>query len=408
LESFGRKRRAQHAERQLIIVHRQQRSGSGMSVVHAEPWIPKARVELTSLGHHDLGARRASPGLRIIMAGYYESLSDGTRPANGPHASRKSDAPTVEARQLNSATSNTPPGTWPSLGRLSDADFARFQALIERDVGIFLSPAKKELVVARLARRLRDLELPSFSAYWDYMSSGQDPQERGTMINCICTNTTQFFREPAHFAFLEQRVLPELAALAAASKRPRSIRVWSAGCSTGEEPYSLAMALLRSLPQASGWTLSVLATDVSTRALDHATEATYDVERASEIAESLRRMFMLRGQPKPGGSPVLTFGPHVRRLIQFEQFNLMERSYAALGEFDPIFCRNVMIYFQPETRRAVVDRLLLQLRPDGYLFLGHAESLLGIPDRVRRVGSTITAQCRPVDDHETRSKPVVR
>jgi chemotaxis protein methyltransferase CheR len=282
---------------------------------------------------------------------------------------------------------------WPSLARLSDAEFARFQALIEREIGIFLSPSKKDLVVARLAPRLRELKLASFSAYWDYMSSGQDPLEQGRMINCICTNTTQFFREPAHFTFLEQRALPHFMAQAAAGKRERHIRVWSAACSTGEEPYSLAMALLRRFPQGSGWTLSLLATDISTRALSHAKEATYQLERTTDIGESLRRSYMVRSRSEAGASPAaLTFVPSVRELVQFRPFNLMEKDYAALGEFDLIFCRNVMIYFQAQTRRGVVDRLLSRLGPGGFLFLGHAESLIGFTDRARRVAPTIYAQ----------------
>jgi chemotaxis protein methyltransferase CheR len=153
------------------------------------------------------------------------------------------------------------------------------------------------------------------------------------------------------------------------------------------------MALLRRFPPGTGWTLSLLATDISTRALSHAKAATYQLERTADIGESLRRSYMVRAPSEAGSSPAaLTFVPSVRELVQFRPFNLMEKDYAALGEFDLIFCRNVMIYFQAQTRREVVDRLLSRLRPGGFLFLGHAESLIGFTERARRVAPTIYAQ----------------
>lgn len=273
------------------------------------------------------------------------------------------------------------------LPKLSEADFANFQRLIEREVGIFLGPAKKDLLIARLARRLHELNLPSFSAYWNYLVS--HAHERTRMIDCICTNETHFFREPVHFEFLEQRVFPEFIARAARGQRPRSIRAWSAGCSTGEEAYSLAMSLLRRFPAGSGWKLSVLATDISTRALSHAMNAGYNPERAAEIPQECRAFTLRDRREGCAGKSMVTFGSNVRELVEFATLNLMSPSYMAVGEFDLLFCRNVMIYFKPETRRLIVDRLLRQLRPDGYLFLGHAESLIGMTDRVRSAGPTI-------------------
>ncbi len=271
---------------------------------------------------------------------------------------------------------------------LDDAEFEKFRTLVEREVGIFLGPSKKDLLIARLAPRLRALALPSFAAYWDYVVSSRTHEERAALIDCVCTNETHFFREPSHFAFLDQHVFPEFVAQAARGRRPRQIRAWSAGCSTGEEPYSLAMALLRRFPPGSGWSLSVMASDVSTRALAHAMSASYGVERAAEIPDALARVFT-RTDRRRAGATAVTLSPLVRELVEFVPLNLQQRSYGAIGRFDLIFCRNVLIYFRPDNRRLVVERLLAHLGPDGYLFLGHAESLLGMYDRVRCAGPTI-------------------
>jgi chemotaxis protein methyltransferase CheR len=260
--------------------------------------------------------------------------------------------------------------------------------LIESEVGIFLGPTKKDLLVARLSRRLRELGLASFSAYWDHLTHAGDGAERTRMIDCICTNETHFFREPAHFAFLDQRVFPEFASRAARGARPRSIRVWSAGCSTGEEPYSVAMALLKRFPPGSGWSISVVASDVSSSALERAKLASYSTERAAEIPEDMARLFTLSDRRAPGFAAV-TLSQQVKSLVEFVRVNLSDGAYPGIGQFDLVFCRNVMIYFHPDNRRRVVDRLLSHVKLDGYIFLGHAESLLGMTDRVRCVGPTV-------------------
>ncbi len=280
-----------------------------------------------------------------------------------------------------------------SLPRISAKEFAQFQGLIHREAGIYLSEVKQALVVGRLSRRLRELQLGSFGAYYRMVEA--DEEERVRMLDCICTNETHFFREPRQFEFLEQQVFPEWAARAASGLMPRRIRVWSAACSTGEEPYSLAMTLLARFPPSSGWNLEILASDLSTRALDRAKAGLWRIDRASEIPQAFLRAFMLRGTGAQEG--VMKAGPEIRSLIRFERVNLNQTRYPVRGPFDLVFCRNVLIYFDLASKARVVDRLLNQLAPDGYLFLGHAESLTGLTARVRSVGPTVYVQAQQVN-----------
>jgi chemotaxis protein methyltransferase CheR len=264
-------------------------------------------------------------------------------------------------------------------------EFALFQALIHREAGIYLSEPKKALVVGRLARRLRDLGLGSFAAYHQVVQ--EDAEELVRMLDCISTNETHFFREPRQFEFLEQRVFPEWTSQAAAGLRPRRVRVWSAGCSTGEEPYSLAMALLLHFPPSAGWEIDILGTDLSTRVLKRARAGVWPIEKTREIPPRYLKPFMLKGVGSQEGK--IKAGPEIQALVCFQRLNLNETSYAVNGPFDLVFCRNVLIYFDPPSKIRVVHRLLGQLASDGYLFLGHAESLTGLTDRTRSVGPTV-------------------
>ena len=273
-----------------------------------------------------------------------------------------------------------------SLPRISGKEFALFRDLIHRESGIFLSEGKRPLVVGRLSRRLRELGLSSWGAYYRLLAEG-DEQERVRMLDCICTNETHFFREPRQFEFLERQVFPEWAARAAAAGMPRRIRAWSAACSTGEEPYSLAMTLLAHFPPSAGWNLEVLASDLSTRALDQAKAGLWRIDKAREIPERYLKAFMLRGRGPQEG--VMKAGPEVRSLLRFQRVNLNHDRYPVPGPFDLVFCRNVLIYFDVASKARVVNRLLDQLAPGGHLFLGHAESLTGLTDRGRIVGPTV-------------------
>ncbi len=282
-----------------------------------------------------------------------------------------------------------PAGESEPQGRLvrliSDRDFLRFQALVQREAGIFLSPVKKALLVGRLAKRLRELGLATYGEY--YQRAVADPAELVRMLDCISTNETHFFREPRHFQLLEDEIFPRWRAEAEAGLRPRRARIWSAACSTGEEPYSLAMSLLAAFPAGSGWELEILASDISTRALERGRNALYPISKAREIPEPHRKAFMLRGVAGQAG--LMRAGPEIRDLVRFSRINLNDAAWPGLGEFDVVFCRNVLIYFAPATKERVVRRLIEHLEPGGHLFLGHAESLIGMEHPVRSVLPTV-------------------
>ena len=272
-----------------------------------------------------------------------------------------------------------------SLTQISDQDFGQFQALVNKEAGIWLSPVKKALLVGRLARRLRDLGITTYAEYYERVT--EDPAERTRMVDAICTNETHFFREPRHWEFLADTVYPAWQEQANAGKRERHVRVWSAACSSGEEPYSLAMSLLTAFP--SGWSLEELATDLSTKILDRARHATWPIAKASEIPEPYLKAFMLKGFGSYEGT--MRAGPEIRSVIKFQQLNLNGEDWPPAQSFDLVFCRNVLIYFDRVTKERVVGRLLDRLVPTGFLFLGHAESLGGFTDRVRSIIPTVYA-----------------
>jgi chemotaxis protein methyltransferase CheR len=267
---------------------------------------------------------------------------------------------------------------------ITPSEFGLFQDLVQREAGIYLSEVKHALLVGRLARRLRELGLTSFGAYYRLVKS--DAEERVRMLDCICTNETHFFREPRQFEFLERVVLPAWRAEAEAGRRPRRVRAWSAACSTGEEPYSLAMMLLATLP---GWEVGVQATDLSTRVLERAGEAVWPLSKSGEIPERFLKAYMLRGVGSQEGR--MKAGPEIRSVVRFERLNLNDDAYAVPGPFDLLFCRNVLIYFDPPSKARVLERLIPYLAPSGLLFLGHAESPSGLTSRLRSVGPTVYA-----------------
>lgn len=270
---------------------------------------------------------------------------------------------------------------------LTEAEFVKFSQLIENEVGIHLTDAKKPLLVARLGKRVRRLELATFSDYYDHIV--HDPAERVAMFDAISTNETRFFREPKHFELLGARILPAIRAEAARGARPKVLRVWSAGCSTGEEPYSLAMALLEHFDPAE-WDLRIDATDLSTRVLDAARAGVWPMRKASEVPRHLLRRFMLRGTGEQQGT--FKAGHELRAIVRFGRLNLTDARYAMPGDYDLVFCRNVLIYFTNALRRHVVGNLLQHLAPGGHLFIGHAETLAGIVDGPRTVIPTVYAR----------------
>jgi len=283
------------------------------------------------------------------------------------------------------AKTAAPPLLWDVAPRpISPRIFRSFQALIYREAGIWLSDMKSALLTGRLSKRLRVLGLDSFSEYYDRVIL--DDEECRTMLDAITTNETHFFREPIHFQFLERQVVPALQASATAGTRSRTIRVWSAGCSTGQEAYSLAMLLVDRFPAAQGWSVEILATDLSRRVLQIAEEGVWDAAKAREIPPHYLQSFMLKGLRENQGK--IKAADSIR-VVRFLRLNLNDAAYPALGKFDLIFCRNVLIYFDLESRKRVIGRLLSHLAPEAHLFVGHAESLNSLCPSLRCVMPTV-------------------
>lgn len=277
----------------------------------------------------------------------------------------------------------------PGIRPLTDSEFTSFRRLIEEEIGIHLADGKRALLVARLSRRLRQGGFRSFQDYFHHVTE-VDAEEKTRMFDAVCTNETQFFREAKHFRFLDEGVLPAWRRSGGAPIGGRKVRVWSAGCSTGEEPYSLAMALLDQLPAAEGWTVEIIATDVSTRALDQARLGLWRIEKAAQIPSHYLRRYMLRGTRSQEGC--FQAGSEVRTAIRFGRLNLLRDAYPFSEPFHLIFCRNVLIYFTAESRHGVVSRMLPHLHPAGYFFVGHSESLGRMANGPRLVMPTVYAR----------------
>ncbi len=268
------------------------------------------------------------------------------------------------------------PSMMPSA-TISDAEFAQFQRFIYQVAGISLADSKKVLLMGRLGKRVRTLELASFGEYYQYVVSGQDALERQTMIDLLTTNETYFFREEAHFNFLRQVIVPQ-------HPKGQALDVWSAASSTGEEIYTLCMVLADEMGVQGAW--SILGSDLSTRVLEAARRGQYWLDRVRGLPQEYLKKYCLKGVRNQEGSFLIA--PELRRHTRFQQVNL-NADLPDLGKFHVIFLRNVMIYFDNDTKRKVVARLVEKLRPGGYLIVGHSESLNGINDRVRVVKPTI-------------------
>jgi chemotaxis protein methyltransferase CheR len=257
---------------------------------------------------------------------------------------------------------------------ITDHEFAQFQRFIYEAAGITLSHQKKALVAGRLAKRVRECQVDSYGAYFRLLAAGDAEGEVQRAVDLLTTNETYFFREPKHFDLLR--------ALAIAPRpRATAFRVWSAASSTGEEAYSIAMVLADCLP---GKAWEVVASDISARVLARARIGHYSVARTSHIPAAYLKRFCLRGVDKQHGTLLIT--REIRERVQFVSVNLNER-LPAIGLFDVVFLRNVMIYFSPPTKRAVIARIVAVLKPEGHLFIGHSESLNELTDAVRLVTS---------------------
>lgn len=271
---------------------------------------------------------------------------------------------------------------------ISDREFARFQSLIHGITGIHLASSKKALLCGRLAKRLRGRNLAGFGEYYELVSSGRDPAELETCINLLTTNETYFFREAKHFDLLRQRILP--------LRQPgATFRAWSAACSSGEEPYTIAMVLAEALNTNGPW--EVFASDISTAVLEKAKLGQYPLERARNIPDGMLKKYCLKGIDSQSGN--LLVDEALRKRVRFARINL-NSALPQVGEFDVIFLRNVLIYFQPDVKRQVVARLANHLKPGGWFIIGHSESLNGLSDSLRPVMPTVyrkdeVGQCPP-------------
>ncbi len=283
----------------------------------------------------------------------------------------------------SSLTSLTPPAWEPTI---TDQEFRLFQDLIKAQTGIALTDHKRPLVCSRLGRRLRALGLPSFRRYYEYLTADTGQAEMENFVNAITTNKTDFYRERLHFEFLEREVLPALKAHAARTG-DRRIRIWSAGCSTGEEPYTIAMTIREAIESLLAWDVRVLASDIDTQVLAQAAEGIYPADRVAEIPQPILKRHFQRGTGTQAG--LVRIGREVRNLVTFRQMNLLEDSWPIRTVFDCIFCRNVIIYFDKPTQRRLLQRFADYLKDDGYLFLGHSESLFGVSDQFAFLRNTI-------------------
>ncbi|MFP4381991.1 MAG: CheR family methyltransferase [Candidatus Sumerlaeia bacterium] len=271
---------------------------------------------------------------------------------------------------------------------LSDNLYRKFVKLVYDAAGISLGEAKRELVRSRLSKRLRTLGLASFEQYYQFLSKN-DPEgnELVMMLDCISTNKTDFFREGQHFIFLRETILPTLMNKAR-HQGNKCIRIWSAGCSSGEEPYTLAMVLRDSLDPSVNWDCKILATDISTKVLHFAYEGIYEEQKAQAIPPQFRSAYFTR-EKTAKGTVVYRVKPEIRQMVTFRRLNLMNATFPFSGTFHIIFCRNVMIYFDKQTQEALVNRFYRYLSPGGYLFIGHSESLNSLKTPFQFVKPTI-------------------
>ena len=254
---------------------------------------------------------------------------------------------------------------------MSTRDYKRLCDLIYAEAGIRLGAEKKTMLEVRIKRRLKALELISYTQYCDYLFGRQGlKEELVPLIDVVTTNKTDFFREPGHFNFLVEKALPDLTARDSGG---RPLLVWSAGCSTGEEPYTLAMVLSEYGLTHPGFRFRILATDISTGVLAKAERGVYAKDMVIPVPAALRKKYLM-GSREPGSDQVRVV-PELRRLIEFRRLNFMDADYRIAEKADAIFCRNVIIYFDRPTQQEVLRKLSQRLVPCGYMFVGHAETL---------------------------------
>lgn len=287
-----------------------------------------------------------------------------------------------------------------SLLSMDLKQFELFRELIHRETGIWLRDGKEYMLASRLSRRLRHLGMSSFTEYYNYVEKSADgAREIGELINCVTTNKTSFFRENHHFEFLSTKAVPEIQQ-AASHGGARSVRIWSAACSTGQEPYSIAISVLEALHGArgaatsgtslappAGWEIKLVASDIDTTVLDTARRGVYGEDALADVSQALHKRYFLRGKGEMAGQ--VKIKPELTHLIEFKRINLNDRVWPVQGPFDAIFFRNALIYFNQKTQETFLRRMAHLLRPAGYLFLGHSEHIPWLHDVVTPLGHTV-------------------
>ncbi len=268
---------------------------------------------------------------------------------------------------------------------ISTEEFQRFRTLIYDESGISLGDPKRSLLASRLSKRLRDLGLETFSEYYENVMGEPTREEFTRMLDLISTNKTDFFREPKHFDFLRGQILSEL-------ESSRRIRIWSSACSSGEEPYTIAITLYEHVANPSQWDFKILASDLSTRVLAKAASGIYDEDRVRDVPPDVVKRHFLRGRGESVGQ--LKVKPHLAAMIRFRRLNLMDDYFPIKSPLDVIFCRNVMIYFDRLTQEKLVNKFHRYLKPGGYLFIGHSESLQWVAHPFKSLAPTIYQKAR--------------
>jgi chemotaxis protein methyltransferase CheR len=264
----------------------------------------------------------------------------------------------------------------------TDASFERIRQFVSEHTGIVLTEAKKNMVYGRLSKRIRKGRFETFDEFCDALEEG-DEDEQEFMINAITTNLTAFFREQHHFDFLAETLIPKLVE---EKKHNKRLRIWSAGCSTGEEPYSIAITLKEALPDFDEWDVKILATDLDANVVAHGKQGVYREERITGLPEEVIERWFKRGKGDNVG--MVRVHPELQQMITFKRLNLL-REWPMKGPFDLMFCRNVVIYFDKDTQKVLFDRYADILEPEAHLFIGHSETLYKVSDRFESLGHTI-------------------
>lgn len=264
----------------------------------------------------------------------------------------------------------------------SDANFSQIRQFVTENTGIVLTDAKKDMVYSRLSKRIRKGPYNNFDDFCLAIERG-DAEEQDFLINAITTNLTAFFRENHHFEFLAEVAIPELLKLNQHTKR---LRIWSAGCSTGEEPYSIAMVLRETIPNIHDWDVKILATDLDANVIAHGQAGVYREERIEGLSAERKRRWFKKGKGDKEG--YVKVSRELQELISFKRLNLLQH-WPMAGPFDLMFCRNVVIYFDKDTQRVLFKRYFDILRPNAYLLIGHSETLHKVSDDFASLGKTI-------------------